>query len=110
MLAFQLSLNGQRVGASGFEDYSVLHASLLALRAHARRLNPTDKFELHIGGVARDREPTALEGVRLFKATLLPGDEVQFKILNVAKAEPPIKRYRSDKTSREAPFTPEEHL
>jgi hypothetical protein len=110
LLAFQLSINGQRAGAFGFEDWSVLHASLQALRAHASRLNSTDEFKLHIGGIASNREPTVHEGVRVFKATLAPGDEVQLKIFNVAEADPPIKRYRSDKTAKEAPFTPAEHL
>jgi hypothetical protein len=77
MLAFQLSINGLRAGASGFEDWSVLHASLQALRAHASRLNPTDEFALHIGRVAADREPVVHEGVRRSKSTLAPGDEVQ---------------------------------
>ncbi|MBI1254833.1 MAG: hypothetical protein GC196_10870 [Hyphomonas sp.] len=44
------------------------------------------------------------------KGTLAPGEDVALKILKVAKAEPPIKRYRPDKTSREVTFAPEEHL
>jgi hypothetical protein len=101
MLACQLSINRQPAGAFGFEDWSVLHAS---------RLNPADEFALHTGGVARDREPVVEEGVRLFKAALAPGAEVALRILNAAKAGPPIKRYRSDKTAREAPLMPEENL
>jgi len=31
-------------------------------------------------------------------------------ILNAAEAQPPIKRWRPDKTAREAPCTQEEHL
>ena len=110
MLAFQLSISGQRAGAFGFEDWSVLLAGLQALNSNASRLNPADEFELHTGGVACDREPVVEEGVRLFKAALGPGGEVALKVLNAAKAGPPIKRYRSDKTAREAPFMPEENL
>ena len=101
MLAFQLSISGQPTGAFSFEDWSVLHAG---------RLNPADEFELHTGGVACDREPVVEEGVRLFKATLAPGGEVALKVLNAAEAGPPVQRYRSEKTAREAPFIPEEHL
>lgn len=101
MLAFQLSISGQPAGAFGFEDWSVLHAS---------RLNPAGEFELHTGGVACDREPVVEEGVRLFKAAPGPGGEVALKVLNAAEAGPPVQRYRSDKTAREAPFMPEENL
>ena len=110
MLAFQLSIIGQPAGAIAFEDWSVLHAGLQVLKSHASRLNPADEFALHTGRIASDKEPVVDEGVRLSKAAPGPGVEVALKVLNAAEAGPPVQRYRSEKTAREAPFIPEEHL
>jgi hypothetical protein len=42
------------------------------------------------------------------RRSLKVGDEVTIRLMEVSTADPPIKRYRSDREAQESPFTDEE--
>jgi hypothetical protein len=65
-------------------------------------------FDLKIGGLAQEIEPGKLDHARWPNVNLNLGDEVSITILDTDDVDKPIKRYRSDKTVQEEPFTDEE--
>lgn len=108
MLAFQITINGDAIGTFGFDDWVFLSSIITANRA--RRSGDTDELLFDIAGTAETVEPRKRESVRLLHKELKIGDEVLFSLVNSDEVSPPLKRYRSDATVQEDPFTEAEIL
>lgn len=106
MIAFEISINGKKFVLAGFEDWNLLHAHVNARRA--RKTGEIDEFEITVGGLAEPRDPEILEHVRWGRRDINLGDEISFRLVEVPSADEPIKRYRSDRTRQENPFTEDE--
>ena len=105
MLAFEITVNGQRRILAGFHDWDTLHFDLLAIReGFDEELN----LRLRLAGGAQPKEEGVRESVRWKTPPVTIGDEVTVRIVDVSEADSPTKRYRSDKTVQENPFTDEE--
>lgn len=106
MLALEVVLNGGKSLLAGFEDWDMLTAFLRAQRAG--RTHVKNEFELNVHGLAQPQTDGVYEYVRWQSLQLAVGDELVLRLVDVSEADPPIKRYRSDKTVQENPFTDEE--
>ncbi len=106
MLAFEVSLNGKKTVLAGFEDWEILHAILTAQRAGEKISN--DEMDISVSGLAQSRVVGQLEHERWGRLSLSVGDEVTIRLVEVSRADTPKKRYRSDKSVQENPFTDEE--
>lgn len=106
MIAFEISINGKKFVLAGFEDWNLLHAHLNAHRA--QKTGEIDEFEITVGGLAQPKDPEILEHVRWGRCNINLGDEVTLRLVEVPSADKPIKRYRSDRTVQENPFTEDE--
>ena len=69
-----------------------------------------DEVELSIGGLCQQVEPNRREHVRWGRRVLAVGDQVCICIVATDATAAPIRRYRSDRTMQEQPFTAEELL
>lgn len=108
MLAFQITINGDAIGTFGFDDWVILNSIIDASKA--KRSGHSDELTFTIGGLAENVEPKRHEHVRLLHKELEIGDEILISVVNADKVTPPLKRYRSDATVQENPFTEAEIL
>ena len=106
MIAFEIKINGQKFVTAGFDDWDLLHVHATANRD--RGANGENEYEISAGGLASQMMPGKHEHVRWGRRVLSIGDEVTIKLVNIPSADAPLKRYRSDKTVQENPFTEEE--
>ena len=106
MIALKVLINGKEQFVTGIEDWDSLHAVIMALRADADDADHT--FDLKIGALTQEVEPGKLEHVRWPSVDLVVGDEISITIIETETVDKPIKRYRSDKSVQENPFTEEE--
>lgn len=106
MLALEISINGKKFVLAGFQDWNLLHAHVNASRSE--EINMADELEVVVGGLARPVDSDKLEHVRWGRKSLAVEDEVRFRFVNTEAADKPIKRYRSDRSVQESPFTDEE--
>ena len=108
MIAFKVLINGKQQFVTGIEDWDSLHAVIMAIRGD--KDDPDHTFDLKIGGLAQEVEPGKLEHVRWPNIDLCVGDEISITIVETNEIDKPIKRYRSDKSVQENPFTEKELL
>jgi hypothetical protein len=106
VFAIQVSVNGVKIATAGIEDWGLIHADVMANRA--RGPDEEDCYELNVGGLAQQVTPGKHEHVRWGRHNLTVGDEITIRLLNTCKTDEPIKRFRSDKTVQENPFTEDE--
>jgi hypothetical protein len=108
MIALQIDIDDERYVVAGVEDWSLLRADVLASRVEQDSTVRDGYIELSAGGLTL---PNA-EGIRQhFRYTTVPlkiGTRVTISVIEVDTVDPPKKRYRSDKTIQESPFTEEE--
>ena len=103
MFAFDVLVNGERILTAGIEDWGLIHADVVANRS--RGPDEEDVYELSVSGVAQQVAKGKIEHVRWGRRPLSVGDEVTFRLVEAAKADVPIKRYRSDINIQENPLT-----
>ena len=106
MLAFEVKVNGKKIGTCGFDDWGVLSANLSAGRGDGDSI--LDGVRLHVGGLERGGDNEPAHHVRFIGELLNVGDTVEFAIVDTVDVMPPLKRYRSDHEVKESPFTEEE--
>jgi hypothetical protein len=82
MRAFEVTLNGANLCVAGFDADSVLTAIVDYVSRH-------DELELRVGGLNSETR----EHWDWIVQKLLVGDTVQIRIVEVADADPPTKRY-----------------
>ena len=105
MIALQIDLNGERQAVAGCSDCDTLSFTIVVVN---RETDCTPEFHFNVGGLVRATVPTQLEHVRWRMPELKVGDTVSVAVVNVDAADAPAKRYRSDKTVQEQPYTEEE--
>ena len=105
MLALVISINGKEVLIAGEETCELLHAAIFAMRR-----SDADESEYHIdvSGLPEQREQGKHEHLRWRPTPFNVGDEILIRLTDVSTADPPLKRYRSDSTVQESPYTDEE--
>jgi hypothetical protein len=108
MIALEIVVNGEAVVIAGVEDWGLLSAHITARRASENY--EYDKYEMTVGGLAQQNEEGKHEHFRWGRKELRLGDRIAIKLIETNSAEPPIRRYRSDKAVQEHPFTEEEVL
>ena len=106
MLAYEIKLNGKKKVLAGIEDWDVLHAIISARRG--RDEESGDDIELSVGALAQPKIDHQYEHVRWGRWRLSVEDELTIHLVEVSQADPPKKRYRSDREVQEDPFTQEE--
>ena len=106
MLAFSVTVNDDHIGVCGFEDWSVLIATLTAGRGESEEA--LDGIQLRVGGLERGTENNPAHHLRHIFKRLEVGDKIEIEIVDSAEVMQPIKRYRSDREVQESPFTNEE--
>jgi len=106
MIAFEITVNGKKFVVAGIEDWDLLHTDIMARREADD--DGGNIYDLKVGGLPIQTEEGKLEHVRWPEAELKVGDEITIRIVETDSADKPIKRYRSDKTVQENPFTEEE--
>jgi len=106
MFAFEITLNGEHAFLAGIEDWDLLHVDLMALRP--RDETEKESYEIKVTGLPHQTVEHQLEHVRWGSKELSMHNEIKIKLVNVDAADPPIKRYRSDKEVQENPLTNEE--
>jgi hypothetical protein len=108
MIAFEVSIDGQRQCTAGVSDLGVTSVIASWVRRAAR--DPASgqpipgRFEeeltLDVGGLAHDPDGTAVQ-VRWLRQLLTPGQQVTLAIVETDEADPPQTRDRDDPTRAE---------
>jgi hypothetical protein len=106
MFALEVSINGEVALTAGVEDWTLIHADILALRANEKI--EEDRFEIKVDGMPQQVTQGQHEHIRWGTKRLQLGDVIQVRLIETESVDPPIKRYRSDKEVQENPFTEEE--
>jgi len=106
MFALKITINNGEPVVVGVEDWSLITASLTASRA--RHEKDEDDFEFRVGALVKQTVPGKHEHVRWPELQMSVGDKITIELIVAADVTPPIRRYRSDKSVQENPFTPEE--
>jgi hypothetical protein len=108
MLAFEVWIDGQRQCLAGVEDWAILSAHVTASRSRDQGTSPQDDLEFYVGGMTGDDETGASHHFRWKRRNLAVGMQVTIQIVEVDRADDPIRRYRSDRQVQEDPLTDEE--
>ena len=108
MVALQIDIDGKRYVTAGAEDWSLLNAIL-----DISRIEPGSKvrdgyMEIAPGVYTLPDAEGIRHHVRWPKRELCVGSVVTISIIETNDVDPPKKRYRSDATVQESPFTDEE--
>jgi hypothetical protein len=103
MIAFEISIDGQKKCTAGVVDLGV--ASVIATRVRRAWRDPTtrqpvpDRFEdeitLDVGGLEHDADGAAVH-VRWLQQPLKPGQEITLTVVETSEADPPSSRSRED--------------
>jgi hypothetical protein len=103
MIAFEISIDGQKRCTAGVADLGV--ASVIATRVRRVWRDPTtgqpvpDRFEdeltLDVGGLEHDADGAAVH-LRWLQQPLKPGQEITLTIVETSEADPPSSRSRED--------------
>jgi len=91
MIAFQVSLNGERLCTAGVGDKGVLSAIVTWVLRTADGVPSPSELSLSVGGLAADAH---LEWPA--PRHLAVGDEVTVRIVEAAEADPPARERRDD--------------
>jgi hypothetical protein len=99
MIAFEVTLNGNRVCTAGVDDFGVLSTILTWVRRRPElsRDGNTIEEELTAEVSALDsRDPIAGEHLKWLSERLRVGDSISIRIVDVEKVDAAISRYRND--------------
>jgi hypothetical protein len=106
MIALEIAINGKRLVLAGVDDWEMLSAMIVLQRAGSAE--EIKEFSIDIGGLPVQMEAGKLEHLRWGQFDLALGDAITLRAVTVDSAEPPRKRYRSDRSVQESPYTDEE--
>jgi hypothetical protein len=111
VLALQVEVDGQRVAVAGFSDWALLSVHITANRGipgAAAEPERQDRTDLRVGGLSQPDNVGIAYHCRWGNIDLHVGSRVQVTLVETGQPDPPIKRYRSDSTVQENPFTEKE--
>lgn len=107
-LSFLVEIDGERFVVAGSDDWGALNVIVTAVRANSAIRAPDDTAEVTVGGVCEQVVPGEHHAMRWGSRPLRIGSRVSVTVLATSDRDEPIKRYRSDATVQESPFTDEE--
>ena len=107
-LSLLVEIDGERFVVAGSDDWSVLDVIVTAVRANAKRRSPEDSIEVAVGGVCEQIVPGEHHAMRWGNRTLRLGSKICVTVVSTAQRDDPIRRYRSDSSVQESPYTDEE--
>jgi hypothetical protein len=107
MIAFEVEVDGEKLAVAGAEDWAVLSFHLNATRSDASE-HPFGHLRTGVGGLSLPNENGASHHFRWKDRDLKIGSRVLVTVVETDAPHPPVKRYRSDSTVQEDPFTEEE--
>src|SRR5438874_13767142 len=105
MKAFRVAVDGQHLGDLGVDDFN--NASVIVGFARGPDAEPTD-YRLHIGGLSESDENGISWHYRWACPDIREGSRIEIEIVDSENCVTPTRRYRSDHTVQESPFTEEE--
>jgi hypothetical protein len=108
MLAFEISIDGERFARAGFADWSVLSAHVTAVQEGAGRPDRKGELEFSVGGLSKSNSDGAQYHVRWSKRQLTVGSKITVEIVETEDPDEPERRYRSDREVQESPYSDEE--
>ena len=88
MIAFEISINGNKTTTAGIGEYGVLSAILSWVK---RRADGSEEMTFDVGGLVSNDQRT--ENLRWLCENLNIGDEVTIRIVDIPEAEPAIERH-----------------
>ena len=108
MIGFEVQIDGQIVVTAGVQDWAILALHIDACRLEDDSDSKKAQTEFHVGGLTLPD----VEGIRYHfrwgEKELDIGSIVTIRVVETASPDAPTKRYRSDATIQESPFTEEE--
>ena len=108
MIAIKVHINGEYVTTAGQKDWSVLGADVVMTRRDDE--GPSEGcIRYAVGGLSKRNPEGHRQHFRWTERTLQVGDRIEFEIVETEEVSTPTKRYRSDQTVSESPFTEEEN-
>lgn len=108
MIAIQIDIDGKRYAVIGAEDWSLLHAEIIAMLAEPDSKVRDGYIEFNAHGMTAPNNQDIRHHLRWACQPLSVGSIVTMKVVDTDEVDPPKKRYRSDDTIQENPFTDEE--
>jgi hypothetical protein len=107
MIAFKVEIDGEEFMLAGAEDWNVLSFHINATRSNAAEL-PFGNLRTGVGGLSLPDANSVSHHFRWKDKDLSIGSRVVVTVVETDTPQPPVKRYRSDSTVQEDPFTEEE--
>jgi hypothetical protein len=108
MIGFEVEIDGDMVVTAGVEDWSILALHVDAHRLDYGSTSEKAQMEFCVGGLT----VTNQEGVRYHfrwpEKELNIGSVIRVRVIETTSADAPTKRYRSDASIQESPFTEDE--
>jgi hypothetical protein len=108
MIAIQVDIDGVRYAVIGAEDWSLLHAEVIAMFAEPDSKVRDGYIEFNAHGMTVPNSQDIRHHLRWTRHPLSVGSVVTMKVVDTDKVNPPKNRYRSDAKVQENPFTDEE--
>jgi hypothetical protein len=108
MLAIQIDVDGERFAVIGAEDWSLLHADIIAMTAERDSKVRDGYIELNAHGMTVPDAAKIRHHLRWPRKSLSVGSIVTMTVVDTTLVDPPVKRYRSDADVQESAFTDEE--
>ena len=107
-LSLLVEIDGERFALAGSDDWGTLDVEVLAIRGDQKHRRAEDQIEVTVRGLCEQSVPGEHYGMRWGTRSLKLGSKVSVTVLASATHDLPLKRYRSDSTVTELPFTEEE--
>ena len=107
-LSLLVEIDGERFVVAGSDDWAVLDVTVTAVRANAKTRSKENSIEVTVRGVCEQSVPGEHHGMRWGNRILRVGSKICVTVVSTAQRDEPIKRYRSDSTVQESPYTDEE--
>ena len=108
MLAFEITIDGDRFARAGFSDWSVLSAHVTAIQEGSGRPDRKGELEFSVGGLSKTTAEGAQYHVRWPKRHLTIGSKITIELVQTEQPDEPERRYRSDREVQESPYSDEE--
>ena len=108
MLAFEVSVDDERVCLAGMDDWSVMSVILSAVRSRQGDRPRPGELDVSVGGLTEDSSEGIAHHARWVRLKLQVGSRVAVNIVETDQPDPPSRRYRSDCQVQEPAFSEEE--
>jgi hypothetical protein len=104
-LSLLVEIDGERFTVAGSDDWGVLNVTVMAVRADPAFQRADDEIEVVVGGTCEQTLPGEHHHMRWGRQNLTVGSKISITVLECSDPDKPIKRFRSDSTVQDSPFT-----